>query len=80
MCFILSLNLETEISSLNGYIMKFMKDKDPNVCWLQMFHLSDKLIIRNILQLIEICITVLIFNAEVEIIFSSFSKMMKRDR
>ena len=72
MCFILSFNLETEISFLYGYIIKFMKDKDPNLCWLHMFHLSDKLIILNILQLIEICITIPISNAKVERIILSF--------
>ena len=80
MCFILSFTLETEISSLYSYIIKFMKDKDPNVCWPQMFRLSDKLIIPNILQLIEICITIPISNNEVERIFLSFHKMMTRDR
>ena len=80
MCFILSFNLETETSFLYGYIIKFMKDKDPNLCWLPMFHLSDKLIILNILQLIEICITTPISNAEVERIILSFCKMMTRDR
>ena len=80
MCFILSFNLETEISSLHGYIIKFMKDKDPNMCWTQMFCLSDKLISPNILQLIEICITISTSNAEVERIFLSFNKMMMSDR
>ena len=45
-----------------------------------MFTLKEKLEIGNLLQLVEICIVLPISNAEMERVFSTFSKMMTRDR
>ncbi|XP_057289711.1 uncharacterized protein LOC130612423 [Hydractinia symbiolongicarpus] len=49
-------------------------------CWQQMFTLREKLQLQNILQMVEICLVIPILNAEVERVFSGFTKMMTCDR
>ncbi|XP_057294742.1 uncharacterized protein LOC130623291 [Hydractinia symbiolongicarpus] len=62
------------------YIITFMSRTSSEKCWQQMFTLREKLQLQNILQLVEICLVIPISNAEVERVFSGFTKMMTRDR
>ena len=62
------------------YVTTFMTKTSSEKCWQQMFALKEKLQIQNILQLVEISLVIPISNAEVERMFSSFTKMMTRDR
>ena len=71
--------LATEVSKLFSHITKYISGSSEK-CWKQMFSLKEKLGIRNILQLVEICIVLPILNAEVERVFSSFSRTMRKDR
>ena len=71
--------LATEVSKLFSHITKFIRGSSEK-CWKQMFSLKEKLGIGNILQLVEICIVLPISNAEGERVFSSFSRMMRKDR
>ena len=69
-----------EASKLFSHITKFISGSSEK-CWKQMFSLiKEKLGIGNLLQLVEICIVLPISNAEVERVFSSFSRMMRKDR
>ena len=70
--------LAIEISTIYDYIIQFMPNASPEKCWKQTWPLKEKLSIPNILQLVEICIVLPLSNAEVERVFSTFSKMMTR--
>ena len=70
----------TELMTMYEYVTTFMTKTSSEKCWQQMFVLKEKLQIQNILQLVEICLVIPISNAEVERVFSSFTKMMTRDR
>ena len=69
-----------EVHAAYTYIIKFCMSSEPEKCWRQMFTLKEKLEIGNLLQLVEICIVLPISNAEMERVFSTFSKMMTQDR
>ena len=70
----------TELTTMYEYVTTFMTKTSSEKCWQQMFALKEKLQIQNILQLVEISLVIPISNAEVERMFSSFTKMMTRDR
>ena len=69
-----------EITTLHTHITKFMPNVQGKKCWTQIFSLAGKLYLHNILHLVEIGIVLPISNAEVERVFSTFAKMMTRDR
>ena len=80
-CFVCFFNiLATEVETMYQHIVSFMLKSSSDKCWQQIFTLKNTLNIHNILQLVEICLVLPISNAEVERVFSTFSKIMTRDR
>ena len=71
--------LAIEISTIYDCIVRFMSNASPEKCLKQIWPLKEKLSIPNILQFVEICIVLPLSNAEVERVFSTFSKMMTRE-
>ena len=69
-----------EVHAAYTYMIKFCMSSEPEKCFQQMFTLKEKLETGNLLQLVEICIVLPISNVEVERVFSTFSKIMTRDR
>ena len=62
--------LKAEFQVMFTHVRKFLSGNSPSRCWPQLFQLKSGLGLKNILHIAEICIVVLLSNAESEHIFS----------
>lgn len=70
--------LGDEMETLHSYILKFCSHVNPTKTWQQVFASKQRL--DNIKHVIEISIVLPISNAEVERVFSFFTRIVRKDR
>ena len=61
------------------HVRKFYSGNSPSGCWPQLFQLKSGLGLKNILHIAEICIVVLLSNAESEHIFSYLWRQLSKE-
>ena len=62
------------------HVRKFLSGNSPLCCWPQLFQLKSSLGLKNILHIAEICIVVLLSNAESEQMFSYLWRQLSKER
>ena len=72
--------LKAEFRILYIHVNKFLSKCSPGQCWLQLFKLKHGLGLENILHVAELCIAILLSNAESERVFSYLWRQLSKER
>ena len=72
--------LKAEFRVMFTHVRKFLSENFPLYCWPQFFQLKSSLGLKNILHIAEICIVVLLSNAESEQMFSYLWRQLSKER